>query len=168
MQRTELEELINENLSSRQIAKIVNKSQSTVKYWLQKYNLKTKYRKYNKQNFDCICKICGEKKEKEDFYKGRHYCKFCDNKRVWQKQKATKKKIIEHMGGGCKCCNYNKCSRSLDLHHLDSSKKDANFNSINGWKWDRIKKELDRCILVCRNCHGEIHEERLLQETRRV
>jgi hypothetical protein len=71
----------------------------------------------------------------------------------------TKKRIVESMGGECCICGYNKCDKSLALHHLDPSKKEISFGAIraNPKKWDKIVSELKKCILVCHNCHSEIH-----------
>lgn len=64
------------------------------------------------------------------------------------------------MGGKCCLCDYNKCSRALSLHHLDPSKKDFIFASIRACpvNWATIVEELKKCILVCSNCHAEIHD----------
>lgn len=62
----------------------------------------------------------------------------------------------------CEICGYNKCIEALDFHHRDPSKKDFTISSTRkGGKgvgsWPELKKELDKCILVCSNCHREIH-----------
>ena len=68
---------------------------------------------------------------------------------------------IEYKGGKCVGCGYNKSIWALDFHHLDPSKKD--FSMGGGYKpFERIKEELDKCILVCKNCHAEIHEKNFL------
>lgn len=67
-----------------------------------------------------------------------------------------KQKAIDYKGGKCIYCGYSKCNRSLDFHHRIP--KDKEFG-IGGKKvsWERMKVELDKCDLVCRNCHGELH-----------
>jgi len=50
---------------------------------------------------------------------------------------------------------YDKCLGSLDFHHKIA--KDPNWKKMKNWSFERVKKELDKCILVCKNCHGEIH-----------
>lgn len=65
---------------------------------------------------------------------------------------------IEYKGGKCKCCGYNKCISALEFHHLDPSVKEFNIGQKGYTRsWDKNKKELDKCILVCANCHREIH-----------
>jgi len=75
-------------------------------------------------------------------------------------RKRSKERIIEAMGGKCVICDYNKCNSSLALHHLEPSKKEFSFGTIraNPKAWKKIVEELRKCILVCNNCHGEIHE----------
>jgi hypothetical protein len=46
----------------------------------------------------------------------------------------------------------------MDFHHLDPYKKDFSIGRNWSKSLDALKAELDKCILVCRNCHGEIHE----------
>jgi hypothetical protein len=46
----------------------------------------------------------------------------------------------------------------LDLHHLDPSQKDqALANVASRWSWERLSREIEKCIVVCRNCHAKIH-----------
>lgn len=69
----------------------------------------------------------------------------------------TKLKAIQYKGGCCQICRYNRAIRALSFHHLDPTQKD--FGISGGTKsFERIKSELDKCILVCMNCHAEIHE----------
>ena len=67
--------------------------------------------------------------------------------------------MIESMGGSCCCCGYNKCQDALEFHHLDPEQKDLSFGSrrANPASWERLVAELRKCILVCSNCHKEIH-----------
>ena len=73
-------------------------------------------------------------------------------------QREIKRKIqmIEYKGGKCIKCGYNKNIAALDFHHLESDNKDFNIAHVGGGL-EKMKKELDKCILVCSNCHREIH-----------
>ena len=84
--------------------------------------------------------------------------KSSENVKRWRYN--CKERIIEAMGGGCCVCGYNKCQRSLALHHLDPSKKDLSFGAVraNPKNWTALVAELRKCILVCHNCHCEIHD----------
>lgn len=65
-------------------------------------------------------------------------------------------KAIEYKGGECQICGYNKCRWALDFHHT-SSDKEFNISSFYNRSWEKIVIELDKCMLVCSNCHREIH-----------
>ena len=65
----------------------------------------------------------------------------------------------EYKGGKCMLCGYSKCSRALSFHHIDPTKKDFGLSERGITRsWKRIKQEIDKCILVCANCHMELHE----------
>jgi predicted HNH restriction endonuclease len=68
------------------------------------------------------------------------------------------------MGRKCQLCGYNKCVRALHFHHIDPSLKEFNISSQNS-DWTKIQIELDKCILVCSNCHMEIHSNLISKET---
>ena len=64
----------------------------------------------------------------------------------------------ESKGGKCMLCGYNKCPSALDFHHRDPAKKDFSL-SVRGLtrSWEKIQKEIDKCVLICANCHREVH-----------
>lgn len=67
--------------------------------------------------------------------------------------------MVAAMGGCCQGCGYNKCYNALEMHHLDPSGKDFSFGKViaSPRAWPVIVKELKKCVLVCSNCHREIH-----------
>lgn len=77
------------------------------------------------------------------------------------KQHRRNKKILAilYKGGACSKCNYNKCFSALDFHHTDPAEKDFTISTNINMSWETIKSELDKCILVCSNCHREIHSD---------
>ena len=83
-------------------------------------------------------------------------------KAVAKRRKTLRLKSIEHLGGKCIVCGYSKYEGALEFHHLDDNSKDFGLSSKGMTRsWERIKKELDKCILVCANCHREIHSQKL-------
>ncbi len=107
-----------------------------------------------------ICKIHGETEfgQRKDRSKGR--CKKCQVEAVRKRRNTVKLKAIDYKGGCCERCGYNKCVGALEFHHTDPKKKDFSI-SKKGYSqsWSKVQKELDKCRLVCANCHREIHEE---------
>lgn len=80
------------------------------------------------------------------------------SKSVIDWRKRTKIKLVEYKGGSCQNCNYNKSIGALEFHHLVPNEKDFSISS-KSYSFEKLKKEVDKCILVCSNCHIEIHEE---------
>ena len=66
-------------------------------------------------------------------------------------------KALDYKGNKCELCGYNKCKTSLHFHHKDPKEKEFKISGNWGLNWERVKRELDKCMLVCANCHGEIH-----------
>lgn len=64
---------------------------------------------------------------------------------------------------GCQRCGYNKCAGALDFHHLDPSTKERRVTA-KMWKSGKGAIEKDKCMLVCKNCHMELHEDMKIKE----
>ena len=72
--------------------------------------------------------------------------------------KAFRAEVLKRCAGKCERCGYSKCVDALDFHHLDPKSKDFNISKNgNTRSWEEIKKELDKCIMLCANCHREEH-----------
>lgn len=82
-----------------------------------------------------------------------------NNDAVKNWRKNLKERALKLFGGRCVCCGYNTCSAALEFHHLEPAHKDFTLSSVykNPKSWDAIVKELEKCALVCANCHREIH-----------
>lgn len=77
-------------------------------------------------------------------------------------RKKLKKQAVDYKGGKCMICGYNKCIKALEFHHIDPNEKDFSLSSVSKC-FETIKKELDKCILLCANCHREEHDRLLLE-----
>lgn len=71
-------------------------------------------------------------------------------------RRVKKRKGIEYLGGCCVRCGYNKFDGALQFHHKNPKEKSFNI-STSSKGWEAIKKELDKCELLCANCHAEEH-----------
>jgi 5-methylcytosine-specific restriction endonuclease McrA len=78
----------------------------------------------------------------------------------WRVEK--KKKLVEYKGGECQNCGYKKSIWALEFHHINPSEKDFTIGG-SSFSFEKLKAEADKCVLVCANCHVEIHQE--LKET---
>jgi len=73
----------------------------------------------------------------------------------------TKNKIVDSMGGKCCGCDQRKENELMDLHHLDPQDKDFNLSDAvkDPISWEKIVKELRKCILLCKDCHIDVHSK---------
>lgn len=97
------------------------------------------------------CIECG----KEHSQKGRR-CFGCYFRR---KKGIRKQKIIGIVGKQCWLCNYDRTWNNLCFHHVTPEQKKFGLSAreVVGTKWERVFAEMQKCVLVCMNCHGEIH-----------
>lgn len=50
----------------------------------------------------------------------------------------------------------------IEFHHRDPKEKDNNLADVAGmWSWTRLMTEVDKCVVVCSNCHRKIHSGRI-------
>lgn len=89
-------------------------------------------------------------------------CRKCRNAGFTNRRKNLKVRAILYKGGSCIKCGYSECIEAMEFHHLDPKQKDSRIaTSITSQTWDKIVIELDKCIMVCANCHRKIHSELL-------
>jgi hypothetical protein len=91
--------------------------------------------------------------------RGSYRCKKCRSLAVSNRRKRNKIALVEHFGGKCVKCGYSKYIGALSFHHLDPSQKDFKLSSGDTRSLSKLIVEAKKCILVCNNCHAEIHGE---------
>ncbi len=108
-----------------------------------------------------ICEKCGKQFTPKLFGEGRRYCFECvpdgmaDGSHTRQ---IIKKWALEYKGTKCSRCGYDKCIEALEFHHRDMTQKEFSISDRNiKLEWEPIRQELDKCDLLCCNCHREIH-----------
>ena len=79
-------------------------------------------------------------------------------KAVAKRRKKIRDMAVARKGGKCQCCGYDRCPGALEFHHPDPTNKDFGI-SMDGMtrSWNRVRKEIEKCVLICANCHREIH-----------
>ena len=105
------------------------------------------------------CRRCDKEYEYSQGLRRKGYRKtLCNTCSVNETRRRQKQKAIDYKGGKCQACGYNKCKEALCFHHLDPEEKSFGIGSKgSSIAWEKLKKELDKCVLVCHNCHCEIH-----------
>lgn len=113
---------------------------------------------------EMICPIC-----EEPFFPNNHKRKYCYNcspeglnaaDRLRHLDRILKHKLISYKGGQCEKCGYNKCEGALQFHHTDPAEKEFGIANINFGKYfnmQKLQNEVDKCQLLCANCHAEEH-----------
>ena len=109
------------------------------------------------------CSIHGEtefyiikKSRRDNGY--QRVCKKCSIERTTKRRQNNKQRATEYLGGSCSVCGYNKCNAALEFHHKDPNEKDIEPAKLFSKNWKNIQPELDKCILLCTNCHKTIHQ----------
>jgi len=87
------------------------------------------------------------------------HCKSCEANRTKEYRTKRKKEIIDSFGNKCHDCGGTFHPAIYQFHHLDSSKKDVNITKLLHSKQEILQKELDKCIMLCANCHCMRHYE---------
>lgn len=118
-------------------------------------------------HLDRICPRCKSSHPVSSFYSRRGkegssvYCKQCTLRQTIERQQTFKKICVEYKGGACEKCGYNKCIAALDFHHKNEKQKDFSISRARHRTLNQtLKNELDKCQLLCANCHREVHYEK--------
>ena len=78
-------------------------------------------------------------------------------KAVAKRRKKIKELAVDYKGGKCQICKYSKCIGALELHHIQSDKKSFGIGDKGYTRsWEKVRNELDKCVLLCANCHREV------------
>lgn len=160
MEKGELTALVSQNLSIREIATEAGLSPTAIRYWLRKHNLKVVRGPHGKkEGIESFyrCRTCGTTEISKFYRTKRNICGACHNAYTIRRGKEKRRYAILKLGGKCIICHFDKYECALEIHHKDPSKKDPNFNSMRGWSYNRIDKELISCTLLCKNCHSAVH-----------
>ena len=179
MMKDEIIELLKEGVTFREIIKKLGCTRSMISYYSKKFKIENKniQRKLDEETIKEIKKLYEEtrsclkvakllKISKTSVLKYVETYKVekmsIDNRKknlvrqvIYWRVKA-KSKLVEYKGGKCEKCGYNKCVDALDFHHRNPDEKDFSIGG-KSWSFERLKNEVDKCILVCANCHREIH-----------
>lgn len=102
------------------------------------------------------CNICHREYKYERNKGTSELCSYCQ---FLIRRLKTKEESIKYKGGCCQMCGYNKSHRGLTFHHMDPKEKLFDLSDNIFKPWEEIQKELDKCILLCMNCHIELHSK---------
>lgn len=110
-----------------------------------------------------LCRRCGNVRPALEFYQRKNrsgitpYCKKCTCQQTIDRQRQLKQRAIDYKGGRCQSCGYDRCIAAFEFHHIEPDKKDFSITWARKKSFEKIIQELNKCLLVCSNCHREIH-----------
>jgi hypothetical protein len=85
---------------------------------------------------------------------GRARCNSCSTA---ARKHRRKFQALRYLGGKCSSCGYDRCPAALQFHHVDDTAKTFNIAGNYNRSWEVLQGELNRCIILCANCHSEHH-----------
>jgi hypothetical protein len=168
MEKPILESLLIEHKSWRAVARHLGKSQGSIRYWVRKHDLDTNKErsKFRLTQDNAICTQCKITKPMTEFYKknktnANSFCKDCFLAYIKVRWHDKKKEAIEFMGGKCIDCKGVFHPAVYQFHHLDPKTKEFSWGKGRLKNFEKIKKELAKCVLLCANCHVIRHSNYL-------
>jgi len=108
-------------------------------------------------------RVCKHHGETSFVLEGRGYyrCQKCRSASVSRKRRELKRRAVEYKGGKCERCGYDRCIAALDFHHKDSKDFSISRKGLTRG-WEKVKKEIGKCLLLCANCHREEHADDII------
>jgi transposase len=159
--RVDLEHFVEDGLTLRQIALLTDRSLATVRYWMRRYGLETRYALWARdpdqkpRELKRRCRHHGTTTFVKDS-RGHYRCPPCQVERVSEWRRRVKELLVAEAGGACAVCGYDRHPRALEFHHLDPETKAFGLGSGNSFSLATARAEAAKCALLCGNCHAEV------------
>jgi len=166
LRREKLEELVDQGLSMRSMARDLDVSLATVRHWMAKYGLTaTAYLRgpSNAEKPATLFRACRDH-GRTTFYlssQGSYRCSKCRTAAVSIRRRKVKQVLVKEAGGRCALCGYDRYVGALHFHHVDPSTKAFNLSRRGVTiSLARARAEAAKCVLLCGNCHAEVEAGR--------
>jgi hypothetical protein len=166
LMRQQLEPLVEAGATLQEIAHALERSISTVRYWLNRYGLKTNPRRRRNEVLEAL----RAGKTQVELNCPRHgptrffiwteetpRCARCNSEAVANRRRRVKEILIKEAGGACRLCGYDRHPSALQFHHLDPSTKRFGLSGKGITRSiSAVRREAEKCVLLCANCHAEV------------
>jgi transposase len=155
--------LVQEGLTVQRIAERLGIGATTVRYWLQRYDLRTVRARVSatpaapQRLIIRECRRHGFTLWVHTGTSGRYRCKRCRTEAVTARRRRLKRILVEEAGGRCVICGYDRFPGALQFHHRDPADKSFAL-SVQGVarSLEKARAEAAKCVLMCANCHAEV------------
>lgn len=161
--RDELKALVDSGATLTEIARRLDRSISTVRYWLNRYEVKVVNcrgpRPRRADGSKTAVFECRRHGETEFILEGRGYyrCKRCRSAAVAKRRRTVKQKLVDEAGGACILCGYGRWIGAMQFHHVEPDTKEFHIAQRgHSRSLARSRAEIRKCVLLCANCHAEV------------
>jgi len=159
--REELVDLIESGMTIAAIAAALDRSETTVQYWLKRHGLQTErarglsapvpgevvLRRCRRHGFTLFVVTRA----------GTRRCKRCRSAAVTTRRRRVKQILVAEAGGRCVRCGYDRYAGALQFHHVDPAEKSFTLAERGlARSIAKARAEVAKCVLLCANCHAEI------------
>jgi DNA-binding transcriptional ArsR family regulator len=161
-----LRALVDEGLSTREIARVLDRSQTTVRHWLRVHGLvtsggrhRTEARRARDAGIGSLVRDCPRHGPTEFVLeaRGSYRCLRCRSEAVSERRRRVKAILVEEAGGCCSLCGYDRHIGALQFHHNDPGRKSFSLAHLGvARSLERCREEARKCVLLCANCHAEV------------
>jgi transposase len=169
LSRELLEQLIEDDLSIRQIAERTGRCATTVRHWMRRHGLSTarslrraEGRSAKAAGHARVLMDCAAHGRTEFWLEGRgaYRCLKCRADRVVANRRRNKQILVDEAGGACQLCGYDRFIGALHFHHRDPRTKSFGMSESGFTRsLEALRAEAAKCDLLCANCHAEVGTE---------
>lgn len=156
--QSSLAALVADGLTVRQIAERLDRSPTTIRYWLRRHGLVTVNRPGRKPGPLVDRQICARHGVTAFAPSGdREVCASCRAGAVSEWRRRAKRTLVAEAGGACVVCGYDRYVGALQFHHIDPRSKRFGLGGRGLARSIAIlREEAAKCVLLCANCHSEV------------
>jgi transposase len=161
--RARLEALAASGATLAEIAAEVDRSITTVRYWLARWGIARARKSRRPRDLETapaeVRMTCARHGRTSFRLEGRGYyrCKRCRQERVSEWRRRVKLRLVAEAGGSCRGCGYDRCVAALQFHHLEPSSKSFALSREGVTRsFSEARAEAKKCVLLCANCHAEV------------
>jgi len=171
LERRQLEALVEADMTIAEIARAVERSKATVRYWLTRYGLRTRggvgrrpaeqVQAAKRAGLVAVEMQCPRHGTSRFVLNARGYyrCKRCRSEAVARRRRKVKAILVQEAGGRCCICGYDRNMRALHFHHVEPELKRHSINAKGvALALEKLRAEARKCVLLCSNCHAEVED----------